>query len=39
MGPGYTAGPVTIYLDHNATTPVRPEVADAMAAALQRAAR
>jgi len=26
---------VSIYLDHNATTPVRPEVADAMAAALR----
>ena len=26
---------MSIYLDHNATTPVRPEVADAMAAALR----
>ena len=34
-GPGYTPRPVHIYLDHNATTPVRPEVADAMAAALR----
>ena len=34
-GPGYTPRPVSIYLDHNATTPVRTEVADAMAAALR----
>ena len=32
---GYTPRPVGIYLDHNATTPVRPEVADAMAEALR----